>query len=422
MIHSALKPARLLSVAALAAAAAVVAGCGDSVPSNSVAKVGDTSITKKEFDRWFTNAARGQQQGGQAVVPDPPNFDKCVAALKGTPLPKGTPKPKDSALKKQCKQQYDQLKGEVMQFLIQAQWVQQEAEAQEVKVTDAEIKRSFEDQKKQAFPKEADYQKFLKSSGMSEQDILFRVKLDTLQTKLTQKVTEDKGKVTEAEIKDYYEKNKKRFAQPERRDLNVVVTKTKAKADQAKSQLQGGKSFKAVSKDLSIDQASKAQGGKLPDFTKGQSEKSLGNAVFAAKRGVLSGPIKTQFGYYVFSVAKIKEASQQSFEQAKETIRNVLRQQRESKAINKFIKEFREEYKDKTNCADDFRVAECKNGPKEKTDTGPASGGAPGAPQSGGAQGAPPQGAPPQGAPPQGAPPQGAPPPTGGSPQAPQSP
>ena len=418
MTQSDFKPARLLSVAALATAV-VVAGCGNSVPSNSVAKVGDTAITKKEFDRWLKNAAMGQQQGGQAGVPDPPNFEECVAGLKKSPQPKGAPKPKDADLKKQCKQQYDQLKSEVMQFLIQAQWVQQEAEKRDVKVTDSEVKKSFEDQKRQAFPKEADYRKFLKSSGMSEDDILFRVKLDTLQTKLTQKVTEDKVKISEADLKEYYEKNKKRFAQPERRDLNVVLTKTKAKADEAKGQLQGGKSFKSVAKGFSIDQASKAQGGKLPDYTKGQQDKALGNAVFAAKRGQLEGPVKTQFGYYVFEVSKIKKASQQSFEQAKETIRNVLRQQRESKALNAFIKDFREEYKEKTNCADDFRVAECKNAPEEKTNTGPASGGTPapgGAPPQGGAPQAPPSGGAPQQAPPSGGAPQQA-PPSGGAPQ-----
>ncbi len=421
MSQSALKPARLLPVTALAAAA-VAAGCGNSVPSNSVAKVGDTAITKKEFDRWLENAATGQQQGGAASVPDPPNFEKCVAGLKKAPQPQGGAKPKEADLRKQCKQQYDQLKSEVMQFLIQAQWVQQEAEERDVKVTDAQIKRSLEDEKRKSFPKEADYKRFLEGSGMSEEDILFRIKLDLLQTKLTQKVTEDKVKVSEADLKQYYEKNKKRFAQPERRDLNVVLTKTKAKAEQAKSQLAGGGSFARVAKRFSIDQASKARGGKLPDFTKGQQDKALGDAVFAAKRGQLKGPVKTQFGYYVFEVAKIKKASQQSYQQAKETIRNVLRQQRESKVLRAFVEDFRKNYKEKTNCADDFRVAECKNGPKEQTNTGPASGGAPGAPQQGAPQqGAPQQGAPQQGAPQQ-APPQQAPPPSGGTPQAPPAP
>ena len=251
------------------------------------------------------------------MIPDPPDYKKCVAGLKKQlSAQKGAPKQSDAALKKQCKTQYDQLKGEVMQFLIQAQWVQQEAEDRDVEVSDAEVKKSFNQQKKQAFPKEADYKKFLKDSGMNEEDILYRVKLDQLQTKLTQKVSKDKVKITNADIEAYYEKNKKRFAQPQRRDLNVVLTKTKAKADQAKAELESGKSFKVVSKKYSIDQASKAQGGKLPDLAKGKQDPALDKAAFTAKKGKVEGPVKTQFGYYVFQVTTIKAASQQSLAQA----------------------------------------------------------------------------------------------------------
>ena len=74
---------------------------------------------------------------------------------------------------------------------------------------------------------------------------------------------------------------------------------------------------------------------------------------------------------------KVTEASQQTLDQSEETIKNLLRSERQQKTLDKWIKEFREEYKDDTNCADDYRVAECKNAPKEKTDTGPASGGNP---------------------------------------------
>ena len=101
-----------------------------------------------------------------------------------------------------------------MQFLIQAEWVQQEAEDRDVNVSDAEVKKSFDEQKKQAFPKEADYEKYLKDSGMSEDDILFRVKLDQIQTKLTQQVTKDKVKISDEDISEYYAKN--RSASPSR--------------------------------------------------------------------------------------------------------------------------------------------------------------------------------------------------------------
>jgi foldase protein PrsA len=368
----------LLSAAFLTFGAAAVIGCGsDSLPSGSVAKVGDEEITQEEFDKWLGTAVSGQAQGGEAVVPDPPEFTKCVAAKKDAPVPKGQEKPSDAALKKQCKQEYDTLKREVMLFLIQAEWVQQEAEEQGVEVSEASVRKSFEDQKKQAFPTDKAYNEFIKTSGMSEEDILFRVRLNELQQKLTQKVTEDATKVTDADIEEYYEKNKRRFAQPERRDLRVVLTKTEAKAEQARNALNDGESWKQVVKEYSIDEASKAQAGLLPAVAKGQQDKALDDAVFDAKKGELEGPVKTQFGWYVFEVAKITPAEQQSLEQSKDTIKNLLRSERQQKALDEFVKEFREDYREQTECAEDYRIEECSNAPKEQ-DTGPASGGNPG--------------------------------------------
>jgi foldase protein PrsA len=369
-----------LACAAVVLGAAALPGCGNNVPSGSVAKVGDATITKADFDKWLKSASQGAAAGGQASAPDPPKFDECVAAKKTQPQPQGGPKPTTAQLEKQCKDEYEQLKGDVMQFLIQAEWVKQEAEEQDVKVSDQEVQNRLEEEKKRAFPGkdgEKRYQDFLKTSGMSEEDILFRFELETLQQKLTQKITEKEAKVSDQDVKEYYEKNKKRFAQPERRDLNVVLTKTKAKAEQAKSALDGGQSFKQVATKFSIDEGSKAQGGKLPDVAEGQQEKAFNDAIFAAKKGQLEGPVKTQFGWYVFEVTKVKPASQQSLEQSEETIKNLLRSQRQQKALDDWIKDFRDRYKEQTVCADDFKVAECDNAPNERTNTGPASGGAP---------------------------------------------
>jgi foldase protein PrsA len=371
----------LIPLALAGTAAAVVSACGNDVPPNAVAKVGDETITQGEFDKWLNTAVKSQAQGGTAVVPDPPDFPKCVAAKKKAPAPQGQKKQTDAALKKQCKTEYDTIKKQVMQFLIQAEWVQQEADKRDITVSEKAVRKSFEDQKKQAFPTDKAYKQFLESSGMTEADILFRVKLSQLQEKLTQKVTEDAKKVSSADIEEYYDKNQKRFAQPERRDLRVVLTKTEPKANEARRALEGGEPWKDVVKRFSIDETSKAQGGKLAAVAKGQQDKALEDAVFAAEKGELDGPVKTQFGWYVFEVEKITPASQQSLEQSRDTIKNLLGSQRQQKALDAFIKDFREEYKDKTNCSDDFRVAECKNAPKEETDTGPSQSNQPQSPQ-----------------------------------------
>jgi foldase protein PrsA len=377
MRHASIRSLSALAVAGLGAS--VIAGCGNDVPPNAVAKVGDSVITQAEFDKWLKTGAASQAQAGhgQVAVPDPPDFANCVAAKRKQPLPKGQKKPGDAELKKQCEQEYETLRGEVMQFLIQAEWVLQEAEEQGIEVSDEEVKRSLEEQKQASFPNEKAYQEYIKTSGLSEEDILFRVKLDQLQQKLTQKITESAGKVSDEDIASYYEEKKQDFAQPERRDLRVVLTKSQAKADEAKAALEGGQGFAEVAKQYSIDEASKAQGGKLPAVAKGQQEKAFDDAIFAARKGELKGPVKTQFGWYVFEVTKIQPASQQTLEESKETIRNLLRSERQQKTLNDFIKDFREDYRADTDCAEDYRIAECSNAPEEDTGTAPASGGAP---------------------------------------------
>ena len=152
-------------------------------------------------------------------------------------------------------------------------------------------------------------------------------------------------------------------------------------------------------KKYSIDEASKSQAGLLPAVSEGQQEKAFDTAIFAAPKNKVEGPVKTQFGWYVFKVQKVTKASQQTLDESKDTIKNLLRSQRQQKALDAFVKQFREDYKDKTDCADDYRVVECKNAPKDESNTGPASGGNPGGaqPQQPAPQGQAPQGQAPQG-------------------------
>jgi foldase protein PrsA len=371
-------PRILRTALPIAACAALIAGCGADVPANGVAKIGDTVITKDQFNHWLNAAAHGSAAPGQKiVVPDPPNFTKCVANQAKQPVPKGAKKPTTAQLKTQCKQQYDALKQQVMQFLVSSEWIQQEADNLNVKVSNKEVQKQFQDQKKQSFQKDSDYKKFLQNSGMTEADLLFRVKLDVISNNVRTKVVKGKDKVTDAQISSYYNKNKQRFAQPERRDLLVVLTRTKAKADQAKAALDAGQKWATVAKKYSIDEASKAQGGKLPGVAKGQQEKSFDDAIFGAKKGVITGPVKTQFGYYVFEVSKVTPASQQSLAQTKETIRNLLKSQNQQKALNDFVTRFRKDYKGKTKCAKAYVIPDCSNAPKQKTQTTPAPGGSP---------------------------------------------
>ena len=354
-----------------------LAACGDSVPGNSVASVDGETITRSDFTHWLGIAAStSQPQGAPKVAYVPPQYTACVANKKKTaPKPaKGQPQQTDAQFRTQCKQEYEGLREQVMQFLILEKWITGEAEDQGVKVSDAEAEKEFNEAKKQAFPEEKDFQEFLKQSGMTVNDAKFQVRFNTIYTKLREKAVKGASKVTDKAVADFYEKNKKRFATPASRDLRVVLTKTEDKANEAKQALESGRSWSSVAKEYSIDSASKGEGGALLGVVKGTQEKSFDDAIFAADKGELTGPVKTQFGYYVFQVQKVTPAKQQSLKEATPAIRQQLDAQNKQKADDEFNTALRKKWKARTNCADAFVMSQCKNAPPPKTDTTAAPG------------------------------------------------
>ena len=356
--------------------ALVLSACGSDVPGNSVAKIGDQSIKKSTFDHWMQIAAVSQAgqtstTGGapKAQIPDAPSFSKCVAQKKASaPKPaKGQPEPTEAQLKGQCQQEYNALRDQVLEFLIRGNWIEQETKKQNLKVSDKDVQKQIDAAVKQAFQNPTDFQKFLVRSGLTQADVFYQQRNQLLQQKLTEKVTKAQGNVTNAQVQQYYEKNKSKFATPERRDLRIVLTKDQGKAAQAKRALDSGQSWKAVTKKYSIDQASKAQGGKLAGVAKGQQEKALDDAIFKADKGKLVGPVKTQFGWYVLEVTKVTPAKQQSLEQSTASIKQIIASDNQRKALDKFGKDYRKRWKAETSCRKGFTTSDCKNGPKTDT-------------------------------------------------------
>jgi foldase protein PrsA len=330
---------------------------GRGVPSDAVASVDGNAIPVAEFNRTLKLSANSTN----GVAPDPPNFTKCIANKK-----KSSPKLSNAALKKTCEKEWNTTKTSIMTSLVQQKWFELEAEDRGIEVTDAEVKARFAQLKQQSFPKEADYKKFLKQYNQTEAEILKLVRAQMIQEKVQQEVSTIPTPST-GQVKDEYEKNKEKYATPASRDLNLVFNSSKAKAEAAKSDLDGGASWASVAKKYSQDSVSKQNGGKFPGVTKGQFPEELDKAIFAAQKGKTVGPIKTQYGYYIFEVTKATAGKQQSLAQASTQIKSSIQQEAQQKAQQNFQKDFTDKWRKKTRCAEKFKVAAvCGNTEKPK--------------------------------------------------------
>jgi foldase protein PrsA len=266
-----------------------------------------------------------------------------------------------------------QVRDQVMSELLTGLWIEGEAEDRGISVDAAAVRRDFERQKRLSFPQDADFQRFLKRSGQTEKDILERVRLDLLSSRIRDDVTGGEPKVTEEQIAAHFKHNKARFMQPEQRDLRVVVTPTKAEAAAARAALARGESWSAVARRNSIDRPSRSQGGRMLRVTRAEQDKALGDAVFGAPMGRLSGPVKAEDGYYVFEVTRVFRARQQTLDEARPTIERLLVSERRRKQLNEFTEEFREKWRSRTECREGYVTSDCKNGSGEKGQPATAS-------------------------------------------------
>lgn len=363
----------LLALGAFFVAATVLAACGsgddNSVPGNAVASIGGTPITKADYEKWAAITAKGSAQGGTpVVVPDPPTYTRCIAQLRRQSRPaRGQPAPTDVTLRAQCRQQNEQLMEQTMGTLIQQIWIEKEAEEQGVSVTDREVQRQLAETKRQSFASEKAYQRFLKQSGMTAADVEERVRVQALAAKLTRKIQNSAAPVTEAQIRSYYERNRAQFAIPERRDVQLILTRTEAQANEAKSAVEGGMSWAAAAKKYSTDAASKATGGELRGVSQGQQDRAFDEAAFGARTGEIVGPVRGQFGWYVLRVTNVTPPRQTPLADARAQIRALLEQQGQQTKMNTFVRDFQERWRDQTNCRTGYVVALCKNAPKPRT-------------------------------------------------------
>jgi foldase protein PrsA len=308
----------VLAMCALIAATAVAAGCGG-VPGGAVATVDGDEIARESFDHWLNVLARSGERSKA------------------------------------------QVRDQALQLLISFRWIEGEAEDRGISVAEADVRRSFEQLKRRSFPEDADYRKFLTSSGQTEEDLLTRVRYDLLSERIRDQVVKGTGEVTDERVAAYYDKHRARFAQPARRDLRVVVAKTERRAEQALAALADGRSWASVAAEYSIDRASRSDGGRLPAVAEGEQPKALDEAVFDAAKGTTEGPVRTPAGYYVFTVTKVRRAEQQTLEQAKPTIEQLLSAEVQQDAVEQYLKSYRRKWREKTECAEAYMTADCGN-------------------------------------------------------------
>jgi foldase protein PrsA len=198
----------------------------------------------------------------------------------------------------------------------------------------------------------------LRRAGVSVRELFARVRQNQLHAKVTEQMTQQAMKVSTQDIADYYRRHKSDLIVPDRRAIRIVITRTRARAQAARTALESGRTWKSVAKEYSLH-FSRNQGGRITAEWKREDQAGLGATIFRARRGELVGPVKEDHTWAVFVVDKVKPTYQPTLQQARDEITERLQSAREDRALDAYSKK----YRDKTSCAPGFKVPSCRNGP-----------------------------------------------------------
>lgn len=161
-------------------------------------------------------------------------------------------------------------------------------------------------------------------------------------------------KVSDTEVKTYYDKNKKAYATPASRVVRHILVKTKALADKIYQQLSvSDAQFAALAKKYTIDPGSKKNGGKLGSIQKGQTVPVFDKVAFSIPTGKVAKPVKSSYGWHVIeATADTVPASQKPLNAAlQKTIRTNLLNQKKQSVANKWFTDFQKKIEKNTRYA-----------------------------------------------------------------------
>jgi len=137
--------------------------------------------------------------------------------------------------------------------------------------------------------------------------------------------------ITDAEVKIYYDQNRRLFSGAQIRASHILV-KDEGLAKRLRDELrQDPSKFEEIAKTNSTDTATAARGGDLGFFGQGRMVAPFEQAAFAlAEPGAISEVVKTPFGYHIIKLTERKEGGDRPFDEVKERIRmNLLNQRRQ---------------------------------------------------------------------------------------------
>lgn len=218
--------------------------------------------------------------------------------------------------------------AKVLAAMIDAEIIKDAFEKANLQITEEDINQAIIE----AFGSLDNFQRQTAQARVNAQEIIERglkprIMLEKLATKDL--------KYTDADLQQFYAKNKERYDIPEKVSVRRILVPDKAGADKVMAALKSGADFAAVVRQYSTDIATRETGGLLPaEIPVKEIPPEVRQVLDGLKEGQYSQPVPVGQEYMILKLEKRTPGQKQTFEQVKSAVaRDFLRSKLTQQAI-----------------------------------------------------------------------------------------
>ena len=176
--------------------------------------------------------------------------------------------------------------------------------------------------------------------GAEIEDKLQDLKKRLIVESFLKKKVEVESKVSDEDMKKFYEQNKDKFKSGEQIKASHILVKTEKEAKDLLAKLKAGGNFEELAKKNSVDSSS-AKGGDLGWFGKGSMVPAFEKAALALKEGQISDIVKSDFGFHIIKLTGKRPAGIRPFEEVKEQIKGAIMPTKQQEVFQKIKDELK---------------------------------------------------------------------------------
>ncbi|MEY8763192.1 MULTISPECIES: peptidylprolyl isomerase [Clostridium] len=309
-----------------------IAGCNmiektpEAIANSTVAVVNGEKITRGDLDK-NPNTMQLISQAKQQYGEDYAKNDEAVSVIKNQ-------------------------KGQILDSMITMKVIEQKAKELKLLPDENKLKSEMNSQiaqiKKQQFGNNTEqFDAALKAQGFTESSFkdmyLSQLKAQQIEQKVSDSLTKN-VKVTDKQIEDYYKANQDKFTeQTDKMHLAHILVKTKDEAEKVKARLDKGEDFAKVAKEVSEDTNTKSKGGDLGtiSYDDSQYDAQFMAGAKALKKGAISGPVKSSFGYHIIKCIDKQEYPVKPLSKVKDQIKKQLEDNQKTKLVSQKVQEWK---------------------------------------------------------------------------------